>query len=172
MAQESPARIHSNNQDVDTSTNQYNKYSHHPANHSGKTNVKANKMAQSAAASDNKKRKLTSIINHKEILFLNVGGAKRNIRRSVWNALRDASCGGKTPSLGQGGVEARVEVEVNSSGSQNQGNPLCDLVLKGAAHWSDVPPHPMTMAPSEYISIVIHKRLTIYWNILSMAKYF
>jgi len=98
-------------------------------------------MAQSAASPDNKKRKLTSIINHKETpqLFLNVGGAKRNIRRSVWNALRDASCGGKTPSLGQGGVEAKEEVEFDSSGSQNQGNPLCDLVLKGAAHWSDVP---------------------------------
>eukprot|EP00984_Skeletonema_dohrnii_P034974 scaffold34580_cov128-Skeletonema_dohrnii-CCMP3373.AAC.1 len=98
-------------------------------------------MAQSAASPDNKKRKLTSIINHKEtpILFLNVGGAKRNIRRSVWNALREASCGGKTPSLGQGGVEARAEVEVDSSGNQNQGNPLCDLVLSGAAHWSDVP---------------------------------
>jgi len=66
VAQESPPRIHSHNQIQ--ATNQYNKYSHHPANHSGKTNVKANKMAQSAAASDNKKRKLTSIINHKEII--------------------------------------------------------------------------------------------------------
>ncbi len=45
------------------------------------------------------------------ILFLNVGGVNKNVRRSLFNQLNH-----------RGG-----------------GNPLCDLVLKGTEHWSDVP---------------------------------
>ena len=82
-------------------------------------NNDTNKMAQQP---EDKKRRLdSSISSSKEnpILFLNVGGAKRNIRRSVWIQLRDASCG---------------LIDADISGNERLGNPLCNLVLMGAAH--------------------------------------
>jgi hypothetical protein len=88
-------------------------------------NNDTNKMAQQP---EDKKRRLdsSSSSSSKEnpILFLNVGGAKRNVRRSVWMQLRDASCG---------------LIDADISGNERFGNPLCNLVLMGAAHWSDVP---------------------------------
>lgn len=79
-----------------------------------------------AADNSNKKRKhppnSNSVLNDEmqsekqqkkeaPILFLNVGGVNKNVRRSLFNELND-----------RGGD-----------------NPLCDLVLKGTEHWSDVP---------------------------------
>ena len=93
-------------------------------------------MSQKSPASDYKKRKLNSP-RESPLISLNVGGTKRDVPRSILNKLRDASC--VTPaSVGAagGGGEAMNE---------GSGNPLCDLILMGADHWSDVP----TMSDSD-----------------------
>ncbi|KAL7539608.1 hypothetical protein ACHAXR_010225 [Thalassiosira sp. AJA248-18] len=66
------------------------------------------------------------------IIFLNVGGAKRNVRRSLLNALRDASCTTTTTTHGEMGGVAGAD-----DGLGSVCNPLCDVLL--AEHWSDVP---------------------------------
>ena len=55
------------------------------------------------------------------IVYLDVGGAKRNVRRSLLNDLRNAS---RPIATGE---------EPTTS------NPLCDVLLLGSEHWSNVP---------------------------------
>ncbi|KAL9178897.1 hypothetical protein ACHAXT_011870 [Thalassiosira profunda] len=60
------------------------------------------------------------------IVHLNVGGARRDVRRSLLLALRDAS---KTADSEEGGED---------EGEEGGGNPLVDVLLQGAEHWSNV----------------------------------
>ena len=126
------------------------------------------KMEQPAAATENKKRKLTSSSNQKEspILYLNVGGAKRNVRRSIWNALRDASCGGKASSSSS--EQGVVDTEDDGSGNGQLGNPLCDLVIKGADHWSDVP---TTTDDDGTIRIYLDRNPQVFDDLLEYIEY-
>ncbi len=112
---------------------------------------------QPLVATEHKKRKLTSSSNQKEspILYLNVGGAKRNVRRSIWNALRDASSGGNTS-------------EDDGSGNVYLGNPLCDLVIKGADHWSDVP---TTTDDDGTIRIYLDRNPQVFDDLLEYIEY-
>ena len=60
------------------------------------------------ACNFNDKKSITN--NDSPLVYLNVGGSQRNVRRSILKDLRNAS-----------------------------GNPLCDVLLLGPEHWSNVP---------------------------------
>ena len=57
------------------------------------------------------------------VVHLNVGGARRDVRRSLLLSLREASRNGGSSADGDGG----------------SCNPLCDILLAPEEHWSDVP---------------------------------
>jgi len=62
------------------------------------------------------------------VVHLNVGGARRDVRRSLLRSLREAS------RLGGGGERNDGQVDGGSTC-----NPLCDILLAPEEHWSDVP---------------------------------